>query len=138
MNQNCSWFVVVCSGFSFAESTPRCDIVVFPFRQKGDEGEEGVTSEGRTTLISFSLIFQPHFDHILLSNSHSSYSFLQPFLFSSFHLMLPEFDKFLEERAKAAEAVPSLPSPPSGDPGAVQGTPSRKKPERPEDTLLAM
>ncbi|XP_070782775.1 TOM1-like protein 2 [Enoplosus armatus] len=61
---------------------------------KGDEGEEGVTSE--------------------------------------------EFDKFLEERAKAAEMVPSLPSPPSGDPGATQGTPSRKKPERPEDALLAM
>ncbi|KAG8009044.1 TOM1-like protein 2 [Nibea albiflora] len=61
---------------------------------KGDEGEEGVTSE--------------------------------------------EFDKFLEERAKAAEMVPSLPSPPSGEPGAAQGTPSRKKPDRPEDTLLAM
>lgn len=52
--------------------------------------------------------------------------------------MLPEFDKFLEERAKAAEMVPSLPSPPSGDPGVAQGTPSRKKPDRPEDTLLAM
>ncbi|KAI3365566.1 hypothetical protein L3Q82_010656, partial [Scortum barcoo] len=49
-----------------------------------------------------------------------------------------EFDKFLEERAKAAEMVPSLPSPPSGDPGTMQGTPSRKKPDRPEDTLLAM
>ncbi|XP_038591241.1 TOM1-like protein 2 isoform X2 [Micropterus salmoides] len=49
-----------------------------------------------------------------------------------------EFDKFLEERAKAAEMVPSLPSPPSGDPGVAQGTPSRKKPDRPEDTLLAM
>ncbi|XP_029933488.1 TOM1-like protein 2 isoform X2 [Myripristis murdjan] len=61
---------------------------------KGDEGEEGVTSE--------------------------------------------EFDKFLEERAKAAEMAPSLPSPPNGDPGAAQGTPSRKKPERPEDTLFAM
>ncbi|XP_030610323.1 TOM1-like protein 2 isoform X4 [Archocentrus centrarchus] len=60
---------------------------------KGDEGEEGVTSE--------------------------------------------EFDKFLEERAKAAERAPSLPSPPSGNPGAVQGTPSRKKPERSEDTLFA-
>ncbi|CAI5659388.1 unnamed protein product [Oreochromis niloticus] len=48
-----------------------------------------------------------------------------------------EFDKFLEERAKAVERVPSLPSPPSGNPGAVQGTPSRKKPERPEDTLFA-
>ncbi|XP_035468721.1 TOM1-like protein 2 isoform X1 [Scophthalmus maximus] len=49
-----------------------------------------------------------------------------------------EFDKFLEERAKAAETVPSLPSPPSGDPGAAQGTPSRKKPDRPEDALFAM
>ncbi|XP_020779782.1 TOM1-like protein 2 [Boleophthalmus pectinirostris] len=61
---------------------------------KGDEGEEGVTSE--------------------------------------------EFDKFLEERAKAAEMVPTLPSPPSGEPGAQQGTPSRKKPDRPEDSLFAM
>ncbi|XP_023285086.1 TOM1-like protein 2 isoform X1 [Seriola lalandi dorsalis] len=61
---------------------------------KGDEGEEGVTSE--------------------------------------------EFDKFLEERAKAAEMAPSLPSPPGGDPGAAQETPSRKKPDRPEDTLFAM
>ncbi|KAM9837770.1 TOM1-like protein 2 [Aulostomus maculatus] len=61
---------------------------------KGDEGEEGVTSE--------------------------------------------EFDKFLEERAKAAEMAPSLPSPPSGEPGAAQETPSRKKPERSEDALFAM
>ncbi|XP_059180481.1 TOM1-like protein 2 isoform X1 [Centropristis striata] len=61
---------------------------------KGDEGEEGVTSE--------------------------------------------EFDKFLEERAKAAEMVPSLPSPPSGEPGAAQETPGRKKPDRPEDALFAM
>ncbi|XP_072229484.1 TOM1-like protein 2 isoform X1 [Leuresthes tenuis] len=61
---------------------------------KGDEGEEGVTSE--------------------------------------------EFDKFLEERAKAAEMVPGLPSPPSGNPGTTQATPSKKKPERPEDTLFAM
>uniref|UniRef100_A0A3Q0R5S0 Target of myb1 like 2 membrane trafficking protein n=1 Tax=Amphilophus citrinellus TaxID=61819 RepID=A0A3Q0R5S0_AMPCI len=76
------------------ESTHRCDIAFyFIFQQKGDEGEEGVTSE--------------------------------------------EFDKFLEERAKAAERAPSLPSPPSGNPGAVQGTPSRKKPERSEDTLFA-
>ncbi|XP_071767926.1 TOM1-like protein 2 isoform X2 [Centroberyx gerrardi] len=61
---------------------------------KGDEGEEGVTSE--------------------------------------------EFDKFLEERAKAAEMAPSLPSPPNGDPGAAQETPSRKKADRAEDTLFAM
>ncbi|XP_032429249.1 TOM1-like protein 2 isoform X2 [Xiphophorus hellerii] len=44
-----------------------------------------------------------------------------------------EFDKFLEERAKAAETGP--PSPPSG---AAQGTPSRKKTGRQEDALLAM
>ncbi|KAM9717007.1 TOM1-like protein 2 isoform 2-T2 [Menidia menidia] len=49
-----------------------------------------------------------------------------------------EFDKFLEERAKAAEMVPGLPSPPSGEPGAAQGTPNRKKPDRPEDALFAM
>ncbi|XP_059180482.1 TOM1-like protein 2 isoform X2 [Centropristis striata] len=49
-----------------------------------------------------------------------------------------EFDKFLEERAKAAEMVPSLPSPPSGEPGAAQETPGRKKPDRPEDALFAM
>ncbi|XP_053197777.1 TOM1-like protein 2 isoform X1 [Scomber japonicus] len=61
---------------------------------KGDEGEEGVTSE--------------------------------------------EFDKFLEERAKAAEMAPTLPSPPSGEPVAAQETPNRKKPDRPEDALFAM
>ncbi|XP_061563577.1 TOM1-like protein 2 isoform X2 [Cololabis saira] len=61
---------------------------------KGDEGEEGVTSE--------------------------------------------EFDKFLEERAKAAEMTPNLPSPPSGNPGGGQGTPSRKKADRQEDALVAM
>ncbi|KAG7491825.1 hypothetical protein MATL_G00008170 [Megalops atlanticus] len=63
---------------------------------KGDEAEEGVTSE--------------------------------------------EFDKFLEERAKAAEMVPTLPSPPSGDPTPpVSGASgSRKKPERSEDALFAL
>uniref|UniRef100_A0A7N9AZP0 Target of myb1 like 2 membrane trafficking protein n=1 Tax=Mastacembelus armatus TaxID=205130 RepID=A0A7N9AZP0_9TELE len=85
------WFAVACSGF--VESTPKCDIVCL-FQQKGDEGEEGVTSE--------------------------------------------EFDKFLEERAKAAEMAPSLPSPPSDEPGAPQGTPNRKNPDRPGDTLFAM
>ncbi|KAM7381942.1 hypothetical protein PAMA_012686 [Pampus argenteus] len=49
-----------------------------------------------------------------------------------------EFDKFLEERAKAAEIVPSLPSPPSSEPGAPRETPTRKKPDRPEDALFAM
>uniref|UniRef100_A0A3B5AFD3 Target of myb1 like 2 membrane trafficking protein n=2 Tax=Stegastes partitus TaxID=144197 RepID=A0A3B5AFD3_9TELE len=73
---------------------PTLDVVQPTAGAKGDEGEEGVTSE--------------------------------------------EFDKFLEERAKAAEMAPGLPSPPSGNPGAAQGTPSRKKPDRPEDALFAM
>ncbi|XP_022598422.1 TOM1-like protein 2 isoform X2 [Seriola dumerili] len=73
---------------------PTLDVLQPTAGVKGDEGEEGVTSE--------------------------------------------EFDKFLEERAKAAEMAPSLPSPPGGDPGAAQETPSRKKPDRPEDTLFAM
>ncbi|XP_077594426.1 TOM1-like protein 2 isoform X2 [Stigmatopora nigra] len=60
---------------------------------KGDEGEEGVTSE--------------------------------------------EFDKFLEERAKAAEMVSSMPSPPTEEPSAEHTTPSHKKADRPEDSLFA-
>ncbi|KAM9773092.1 TOM1-like protein 2 isoform 2-T2 [Syngnathus typhle] len=77
-----------------APPTPTLDVQQPPAATKGDEGEEGVTSE--------------------------------------------EFDKFLEERAKAAEMVPTLPSPPSSDPGAAQGSPSRKKSDRPEDALFAM
>nr|XP_006637287.1 PREDICTED: TOM1-like protein 2 isoform X6 [Lepisosteus oculatus] len=51
-----------------------------------------------------------------------------------------EFDKFLEERAKAAEMIPNLPSPPSGDPVAPATAPSgsRKKAERSEDALFAL
>ncbi|XP_033907588.3 TOM1-like protein 2 isoform X4 [Acipenser ruthenus] len=65
---------------------------------KGDEAEEGVTSE--------------------------------------------EFDKFLEERAKAAEVIPSLPSPPAGEPMPAATTSSssssRKKAEHSEDALFAL
>ncbi|XP_012670067.2 TOM1-like protein 2 isoform X2 [Clupea harengus] len=51
-----------------------------------------------------------------------------------------EFDKFLEERAKAAEMVPTLPSPPGGDlPSVASSTPSAgKKAERPADALFTM
>ncbi|XP_051530655.1 TOM1-like protein 2 isoform X4 [Myxocyprinus asiaticus] len=63
---------------------------------KGDEGEEGVTSE--------------------------------------------EFDKFLEERAKAAEIVPTLPTPPSDDLSAAAGASvsASKKVGRSEDVLFAV
>uniref|UniRef100_UPI003AAC0144 TOM1-like protein 2 isoform X4 n=1 Tax=Centroberyx gerrardi TaxID=166262 RepID=UPI003AAC0144 len=48
-----------------------------------------------------------------------------------------EFDKFLEERAKAAD---SLPSPPGGNPAAPVSAPSgsHKKAERTEDALFAL
>ncbi|KAG9267680.1 TOM1-like protein 2 isoform X2 [Astyanax mexicanus] len=61
---------------------------------KGDEGEEGVTSE--------------------------------------------EFDKFLEERAKAAEMVPVLPSPPTGDPATTTAGSAVSAGKKAEDTLFAM
>lgn len=56
----------------------------------------------------------------------------------NWNVIYPEFDKFLEERAKAAEMTPGVPSPPGSNPGAAQGTPSRKKQERPEGALFAM
>ncbi|XP_066120543.1 TOM1-like protein 2 isoform X15 [Saccopteryx bilineata] len=49
-----------------------------------------------------------------------------------------EFDKFLEERAKAAEMVPSLPSPPAEAPAPASDSSIRKKPERSEDALFAL
>ncbi|XP_034986651.1 TOM1-like protein 2 isoform X1 [Zootoca vivipara] len=51
-----------------------------------------------------------------------------------------EFDKFLEERAKAAERIPNLPSPPQEEPTppATANPPSKKKPERSEDALFAL
>ncbi|XP_043328615.1 TOM1-like protein 2 isoform X2 [Cervus canadensis] len=49
-----------------------------------------------------------------------------------------EFDKFLEERAKAAEMVPNLPSPPADAPAPASNPSGRKKPERSEDALFAL
>ncbi|KAM5153183.1 TOM1-like protein 2 isoform 1-T1 [Mantella aurantiaca] len=49
-----------------------------------------------------------------------------------------EFDKFLEERAKAAERLPDLPSPPSTEPAVTANPASRKKQERADDTLFAL
>lgn len=119
-----------CLQRSRAAST--CETGVSVFQQKGDEDEEGVTSEGRMTKKShFGDAFQLHFSLSL----HSSLFFNPLFFF--IHPSL-EFDKFLEERAKAAEMTPGMPSPPGGEPGAAQGTPKRKKPERPDEQLLAM
>ncbi|XP_069917669.1 TOM1-like protein 2 isoform X1 [Oryctolagus cuniculus] len=49
-----------------------------------------------------------------------------------------EFDKFLEERAKAADKVPDLPSPPTEAPAPAANPSGRKKPERSEDALFAL
>ncbi|XP_029433375.1 TOM1-like protein 2 isoform X3 [Rhinatrema bivittatum] len=51
-----------------------------------------------------------------------------------------EFDKFLEERAKAAERVPNLPSPPLNNPNPhpPMNASSRKKPGSSEDALFAL
>uniref|UniRef100_A0A8C3VAX2 Target of myb1 like 2 membrane trafficking protein n=1 Tax=Catharus ustulatus TaxID=91951 RepID=A0A8C3VAX2_CATUS len=58
------------------------------------------------------------------------------FIFSFF--TCTEFDKFLEERAKAAEMVPNLPSPPLEAPTPPTNPSSRKKQERSEDALFAL
>uniref|UniRef100_A0A3Q1HYS6 Target of myb1 like 2 membrane trafficking protein n=1 Tax=Acanthochromis polyacanthus TaxID=80966 RepID=A0A3Q1HYS6_9TELE len=54
------------------------------------------------------------------------------------YLCLPEFDKFLEERAKVADTLPSPPgdNPPSHPARAAGG--SQKKAERTEDALFAL
>ncbi|XP_043109386.1 TOM1-like protein 2 isoform X1 [Puntigrus tetrazona] len=51
-----------------------------------------------------------------------------------------EFDKFLEERAKAAEMVPTLPTPPSDELSAAAGASANasKKAGRSEDSLFAL
>uniref|UniRef100_A0A8C5WNZ2 Target of myb1 like 2 membrane trafficking protein n=1 Tax=Laticauda laticaudata TaxID=8630 RepID=A0A8C5WNZ2_LATLA len=50
-----------------------------------------------------------------------------------------EFDRFLEERAKAAERIPNLPSPPQEEPTPPPvNLPSKRKPDRSEDALFAL
>ncbi|XP_026887816.2 TOM1-like protein 2 isoform X3 [Electrophorus electricus] len=79
-----------------SEAPPTLDLRQNLSGGKGDEGEDGVTSE--------------------------------------------EFDKFLEERAKAADMVPTLPAPPSGDPATTvsSSVSAGKKADRPEDALFAL
>uniref|UniRef100_F7AF68 Target of myb1 membrane trafficking protein n=1 Tax=Ornithorhynchus anatinus TaxID=9258 RepID=F7AF68_ORNAN len=47
-----------------------------------------------------------------------------------------EFDKFLEDRAKAAERLPNLPSPPAGPPSPPPSSAPRKKQKEKEDDAL--
>lgn len=57
---------------------------------------------------------------------------------SLYFASLLEFDKFLEARAKVADAA--SPSPPRGEPSVPASAPSssRKKAERTEDNLFAL
>ncbi|XP_063796652.1 target of Myb1 membrane trafficking protein isoform X2 [Pseudophryne corroboree] len=48
-----------------------------------------------------------------------------------------EFDKFLEERAKAADQIPTLPSPPTDAPRAASSA-GRDKKDKAEDALFAL
>jgi len=66
------------------------------------------------------------------------YTYSPPSYLSSFFFCIAEFDKFLEERAKAAEMVPNLPSPPLEAPTPPTNPSSRKKQERSEDALFAL
>lgn len=52
-------------------------------------------------------------------------------------IFLLEFDKFLEERAKAAEHLPTLPSPPTEAPGTVSSS-KKKKQEKTEESLFTL
>ncbi|KAM4650951.1 target of Myb1 membrane trafficking protein [Discoglossus pictus] len=49
-----------------------------------------------------------------------------------------EFDKFLEERAKAADRIPTLPSPPPMEPLRPTPTAGRNKKEKEEEALFAL
>ncbi|KAM6424287.1 TOM1-like protein 2 isoform 1-T1 [Liasis olivaceus] len=50
-----------------------------------------------------------------------------------------EFDRFLEERAKAAERIPNLPSPPQEEPAPPPANaPGQRKTEHSEDALFAL
>ncbi|KAM9462334.1 TOM1-like protein 2 isoform 1-T1 [Clarias gariepinus] len=85
------------AGFALDQSSVMDDIEEWLCTDvKGDEGEEGVTSE--------------------------------------------EFDKFLEERAKAAEMVPTLPMAPIADPTSATSSAvnAGKKPDRSEDSLFVL
>ena len=55
----------------------------------------------------------------------------------SLPLVPPEFDKFLEERAKVADRLPSLSSPSAeGPPGPPPGSAPRKKTQEKDDDVL--
>ncbi|XP_066221130.1 TOM1-like protein 2 isoform X2 [Saccopteryx leptura] len=100
---------------------------------KGDDPEEGVTSEGTDGLQPYSTAARgprPLGSGCPGLASHH--------LGASAAGTPSEFDKFLEERAKAAEMVPSLPSPPAEAPAPASDSSSRKKPERSEDALFAL
>lgn len=87
----------------------------------------GRGDQWRYRLITSFVNFHPCTDLILINSS----------CLWQINLLLSEFDKFLEERAKAAD---SLPSPPGAHPAHPARAPggSHKKAERTEDALFAL
>lgn len=55
-----------------------------------------------------------------------------------FYPFLPEFDKFLEERAKVADRLPTVPSPPTGVPTSVASSSPHRKKDKEEDAMFAL
>lgn len=70
--------------------------------------------------------FQPWFN-----SSSSSFKILP----NSF---LPEFDRFLEERAKVADQLPTLPNAPTGAPSMSTKSGPQQKKEKAEDAMFAL
>lgn len=100
--------------------------VSFCLHSQGNSAEDpsGVTSEGNR------LPYLPTLPLKLIVLSLPSSS-LQAYSFSL------EFDKFLEERAKAADRLPNLASPSAeGPPGPSPGTAPRKKTQEKDDDML--
>lgn len=84
--------------------------------------EEGVTSEGMSVPAAPVCVIVPVF---------------HPMLMSPRLVVSAEFDKFLEERAKAADSASPPPGAHSAHPAHAPGG-SHKKAERTEDTLFAL
>lgn len=94
--------------------------------QKGDGSEEGVTSEGKVRS-----------RRRLRSFPRRCAKSTRRFTLDYQRVYLTEFDKFLEERAKVVDSIPSPPGPHPTHPARASAG-SSKKAERTEDSLFAL
>lgn len=94
--------------------------------QKGDGSEEGVTSEGKVRS-------RPRLRSFPRCCAKSTRRFTLDYQ----RVYLTEFDKFLEERAKVVDSIPSPLGPHPTHPARASAG-SSKKAERTEDSLFAL